>query len=74
MRVQRNSSFSKDHHGLLEPSRISFESVQLNEGGAMNPITGTYTFPVPGIYKFEFTAHFSTPEEKTIGQIFNNSS
>jgi len=58
---QQNSSFSEDHRGV-----ISFKSAKLNEGGAMDPVTGTFTAPVPGIYKFEFTAVFSTSRKNIL--------
>jgi len=48
--VQRSGDFS------LNDVAIPFESVQLNEGGAMNAAAGVFTAPVDGIYHFEFSA------------------
>jgi len=48
--VQRSGDFALN--GVVIP----FESVQLNEGGAMNAAAGVFTAPVDGIYHFEFSA------------------
>jgi len=39
----------------LDNAVIPFETERLNEGGAMNLVTGIFTVPVDGIYHFEFT-------------------
>jgi hypothetical protein len=47
--VQRNSSFSTKN------TPIPFELVRVNEGNAMNLLTGKFTAPRTGIYFFSFT-------------------
>jgi len=46
--VQKNYSFS-------EKAVIPFELERLNEGGAMNLVSGVFTAPIPGIYHFQFS-------------------
>lgn len=48
--VQRNTSFSTSN------AVIPFELVRLNEGEAMNLVSGIFTAPVTGIYHFEFNS------------------
>jgi len=47
--AQRNTSFN------TENAVIPWEVAPLNEGGAMDLISGNFTAPVPGIYHFEFS-------------------
>lgn len=53
--VQRTTSFTSPN------SIIRFESVRLNDGGAMDYINGIFTAPVYGLYHFEFSGHRATP-------------
>ena len=48
--VQRNSRFS------TQDAVIPFELVRLNEGGAFDLPSGTFTAPSPGIYHLDFSA------------------
>jgi len=48
--VQRNTSFSTTN------AVLPFELSHLNEGGAMDLVSGIFTAPVPGIYHFQFSA------------------
>lgn len=49
--VQRTTSFSSPN------SIIRFDSVRLNDGGAMDFENGIFTAPVFGLYHFEFSGH-----------------
>ncbi|XP_046456767.1 CAP-Gly domain-containing linker protein 1-like isoform X2 [Daphnia pulex] len=48
--VQRNSSFD------TKDTPLPFDLVRVNEGNAMNLITGKFTAPQPGTYFFSFAA------------------
>ena len=48
--VQRSRNFG------IAKAVIPFESARVNEGNAMNVISGIFTVPIAGIYHFQFSA------------------
>ena len=50
------SAVQKQDTHILEGQVITFSDTEANVGNGMNPETGVFNVPVPGIYAFSFSA------------------